>query len=264
MKVSVITINYNNAIGLKRTLSSVESQQCRDYELVIVDGGSQDASKEIIENFAKGNPTIQWVSEPDKGIYNAMNKGVKMSSGEYCIFMNSGDCFENKNSLKDCLPYIDGQTDIVSGSAKFDDFKREAPKPEELSLAYFLKDAMNHQSTFIKRKLLLDYPYNEKRKIVGDSEFFFQTMILENASYKQIPVCVSYCETAGESGDLQRSLTERKQAIKELLPSRMSYDVDFIWKYHNPVVIKIGNFLYKRWLRSLYFSFNQWKNRHKQ
>lgn len=252
MKVSIITINYNNADGLMRTLTSIHNQRCQEYEMVIVDGGSQDASKTVIENYVKKHPETKWVSEKDKGIYNAMNKGTRMSSGDYCIFMNSGDCFDNVDSLTDSIPYLDGETEIISGSARFDKYIREAPNPEELSLTFFIRDAMNHQSTYIKRQLLLTCPYNEKRRIVGDTEFFFQSMILNNATYKKIPVCVSLCEPAGESGDLQCSLKERIVAIKELLPPRMAYDVDFIKKYHNPFVLKIGNIAYNSWIRNIY------------
>ena len=252
MKVSIVTINYNNADGLQRTIKSVVNQTCHDYEYVIVDGGSKDRSKRIIEEYANNHHDVIWVSETDNGIYNAMNKGTRMCSGDYCIFMNSGDCFYNENSLMESLPYLDGETEIVSGTVKTDLFSKDAPFPHDLSLTFFVKDAMNHQSTFIKRQLLLDCPYNEKRKIVGDSEFFFKTMILGNASYKQIPVCVSCCEAAGESGDLSRSIEERLVAIKELLPARMEYDVDFIKKYHNPFVLKIGDMAYKGWLRKIY------------
>lgn len=252
MKVSIVTINYNNAEGLQRTLTSIENQRCKEYELVVVDGYSQDQSKQIIEKYAYGHPDTIWVSEKDNGIYNAMNKGTRMSHGEYCIFMNSGDCFNDENSLQDSLLYLDGETEIISGAARFNKFVREAPKPEDLSLTYFIREAMNHQSTFIKRELLLSCPYNEKRRIVGDSEFFFKTMILGNASYRQIPVCVSYCEAAGESGDLSRSIEERMAAIKELLPARMGYDVEFIKKYHNPFVLRIGDLAYKSWFRNIY------------
>lgn len=252
MKVSIVTINFNNAEGLQRTLTSIENQRCKEYELVVVDGDSQDQSKQIIEKYAYGHPDTIWVSEKDNGIYNAMNKGTRMSHGEYCIFMNSGDCFDNVDSLADSIPYLDGETEIISGSARLNKYIRKAPNPEDLSLTFFIRDAMNHQSTYIKRQLLLNCPYNEKRRIVGDSEFFFQSMILNNATYKKIPVCVSSCEPAGESGDLQCSLKERMVAIKELLPPRMAYDVDFIKKYHNPFVLKIGNIAYHSWIRNIY------------
>lgn len=252
MKVSIITINYNNVTGLRRTLESVSCQKACDYELVIVDGGSSDGAQELITEYAASHLNTKWVSEPDNGIYNAMNKGAKMSEGEYCIFMNSGDCFNDDKSLWHSMQYLDGETEIVSGAARFEKFVREAPKSEELSLTFFIRESMNHQSTFIKRQLLLDCPYNENRRIAGDSEFFFQTMILGNASYKHIPVCVSYCEAAGESSDLLKSIEERLIAIKGHLPERMGYDVDFIKKYHNPLILKIGNLAYKGWSRKVY------------
>lgn len=264
MKVSIITINYNNAEGLRRTLHSIASQTNKDYELIVVDGGSSDNSKEIIEESLSEFPANSWVSEKDNGIYNAMNKGVRMSKGDYCLFMNSGDCFFADTSLEDSIPYLNDTTEIVSGAVKTDKFSKDAPKAEDLSLSFFIKDSMNHQSTYIKRELLLKFQYNESRRIVGDSEFFFQTLILHNATYKQIPVCVSYCEAAGESGDLSRSMQERFKAIKDLLPVRMASDVDFIAKYHNPIIISIGNLLYKRTLRRLFFDFNRLRERIKR
>ena len=105
MKVTVITINYNNLHGLKRTIPSVLSQTCDDFEYIVVDGGSTDGSKEYIES-QKG--IDQWVSEKDKGIYNAMNKGISMAHGEYCIFMNSGDHFFSTYSLENAYKELDG------------------------------------------------------------------------------------------------------------------------------------------------------------
>ena len=96
MKLSIITINYNDAIGLQKTLNSTISQLCIDFEHVIVDGASPDNSVEVIENYAAeasvNGIKVTWVSEKDKGIYNAMNKGIKMASGEYIQILNSGDC----------------------------------------------------------------------------------------------------------------------------------------------------------------------------
>ena len=96
MKLSIITINYNDAIGLQKTLNSTLMQTCTDFEHVIVDGASPDNSVEVIEKYAaeasaKGIK-VTWISEKDKGIYNAMNKGIKMASGDYIQILNSGDC----------------------------------------------------------------------------------------------------------------------------------------------------------------------------
>ena len=99
MKLSIITINYNNARGLERTIKSVICQTFTNYEYIIVDGGSTDGSLEVINKYA--DHISKWVSEPDEGIYNAMNKGTRMASGEYFNYMNSGDCFCDAHVLED-------------------------------------------------------------------------------------------------------------------------------------------------------------------
>ena len=97
MKFSIITINYNNCEGLRRTIESVVNQTCHDFEYIIIDGGSTDGSVDVIKQYA--DQIDYWVSEPDKGIYNAMNKGVAVAKGEYCLFLNSGDSLHNNSAL---------------------------------------------------------------------------------------------------------------------------------------------------------------------
>ncbi len=105
MKLSIITINYNDAVGLQRTLDSVRSQTFTDYEQIIVDGGSTDGSVDIIKSLIANSEwltahPLKWVSEPDKGVYDAQNKGIAMATGEYCFFLNSGDIFCNDTVLE--------------------------------------------------------------------------------------------------------------------------------------------------------------------
>ena len=90
MKLSVITINYNNAEGLAKTMDSVFRQRFSDFEYIVIDGGSTDGSKDLIVN--NQDKIAYWCSEKDSGIYNAMNKGIREASGEYLLFLNSGDC----------------------------------------------------------------------------------------------------------------------------------------------------------------------------
>ncbi len=91
MKLSIITVNLNNKDGLQKTIDSVISQTFKDFEWIVIDGGSTDGSKELIEKYS--DYISYWVSEPDKGIYNAMNKGIKVAKGDYLEFLNSGDIF---------------------------------------------------------------------------------------------------------------------------------------------------------------------------
>ena len=111
MTYSIITVNYNNYEGLRRTIKSVVCQTYKDYEYIIIDGGSTDGSAELIRQYT--DHLTFWVSEPDKGIYNAMNKGVAHANGEYLNFMNSGDCFYDENVLQTLKAHLD--SDIVEG-----------------------------------------------------------------------------------------------------------------------------------------------------
>ncbi len=113
MRYSIITINYNNRDGLRKTIESVVNQSCRDIEYIVIDGGSTDGSVEVIEEYA--GKIDYWVSERDKGIYNAMNKGLAQAHGEYLNFMNSGDCFHDNDVLIN-LPQ-DADEDIIFGKA---------------------------------------------------------------------------------------------------------------------------------------------------
>ena len=97
MKISVITVNRNNREGLRKTLESVAAQTVRPFECIVIDGASTDGGAALLTEFA---PVISWsVSEPDKGIYNAMNKGISHATGDWCLFMNSGDCFASDTVL---------------------------------------------------------------------------------------------------------------------------------------------------------------------
>src|SRR5574344_2795323 len=92
-KFSIITINRNNKNGLEKTTKSIISQLFTDYEFIVIDGGSTDGSADVIRKYA--THITYWISEPDKGIYNAMNKGITHAYGDYLNFMNSGDCFHS-------------------------------------------------------------------------------------------------------------------------------------------------------------------------
>ena len=118
-KLSIITINYNNALGLKKTMSSIEKQTWKEFEYIMVDGNSTDGSLEVMKTF--NYIGLNYISEPDSGIYNAMNKGIKMAKGKYLLFLNSGDVLENENVLKNVLQYFNDDYAILSGNIIFDE-----------------------------------------------------------------------------------------------------------------------------------------------
>lgn len=113
MKLSIITINYNNQDGLQKTIDSIVSQSFKDYEWIVIDGGSNDSSREVLERYC--DHFTYWCSEPDRGIYNAINKGLEYATGEYIQFLNSGDWLYSKDVLEKAFSIIDGKNDIYYG-----------------------------------------------------------------------------------------------------------------------------------------------------
>lgn len=217
MKFSVITINYNHKEGLNRTIESVIYQTNTDYEFIIIDGGSNDGSVEAIQKHAE--KITYWVSEKDNGVYHAMNKGVTHAHGDYCIFMNSGDCFHSPKALEAVAEY---KEDIICGQVST--FPSGHHKPT-ITLVDLMRISLPHQAMFIKRELLVKHPYDEKYKILSDWKFCIEALILDNCSFRNIEVVLSDYESGGISANSNGLLPiERDQILKELLPPRITAD----------------------------------------
>lgn len=220
MKFSIITINYNNCEGLKKTITSVIEQNYKDYEYIIIDGGSTDGSVDVIKKYDQF--ISFWVSEKDAGIYNAMNKGIRHSTGDYLNFMNSGDTFFGSDILKKMETQL-GNYDIVVGKEFHQDpITGETAStflPSRLSMATFVVSYLPHQSGFIRRSLLESMPYDESLRIVSDWKFYMYQVVYNESSIKLIDLIISKREQNGISnanGDL--NYKEREQVIKEMLP----------------------------------------------
>ncbi len=191
-KISVITINYNNNFGLVKTIQSVIHQPLFNevVEYIIIDGGSNDGVIETIEKFQ--DSIHYWVSEKDEGIFHAMNKGLQKVTGEYVIFMNSGDVF--------CKNLIDRQfieclnTELVYGNyfIECESPKKFYKQTESIDFAYLLGKTICHQSLFIKREFCLKYPFEYDFNIIGDWIQLFRIMKNENPSVKHLnkSICV--------------------------------------------------------------------------
>ena len=167
MKLSIITVNLNNKDGLEKTFNSIISQTFKDYEWIVIDGGSTDGSKELIEENA--NYFSFWVSEPDKGVYHAMNKGLSHVNGEYVNFMNSGDVFYDNNTLVNVFnESLEG--DMVYGDwlTCKDGKTYYFQAPNKVTLDFFYDNNICHQAMFIKSLILKKEGYDESFKIVAD------------------------------------------------------------------------------------------------
>lgn len=248
MKVSIVTINYNNIEGLKKTLTSVAEQSYRDIEHIIIDGGSTDGSVEAIKEYVLANPTIdpfckhtiKWVSEKDNGIYNAMNKGIRKAEGAYVQILNSGDILaaldvteriinEVENAEYPAVLYgnmlksYDGRTiikkDTCGGAGAVDSF------------LYFYKGTLNHDCAYIRRDLFDKYGlYNEEMKICSDWEWYVKAIALggEKAVYTDIDVTIfdmnGVSESHGKNAELINK--ERREYLEKILPATVLHDYD--------------------------------------
>lgn len=230
-KLSIITINYNNKKGLKETFDSVIIQAFTDFEWIIIDGGSTDGSRELIERYQ--DHFVYWCSEPDKGIYNAMNKGIAHSKGEWLLFLNSGDCIWDKTILDNIFSQ-EYTSDILYGDVVYTssngDFK--VSFPSELTLSYILQMFISHQSSLYRRELFNTTPYNESFKIVSDWLFHIQ-MILQNKKFEYLPYVLTKCDHNGVSVNYEQlNKAERLRAIELFLPDPIKRDMDFINTYN--------------------------------
>lgn len=221
VKLSIITINFNNLKGLEKTMKSVLAQTFIDYEYIVIDGGSTDGSEEYI---AKNTEKLTyWISEKDKGIYEAMNKGILKANGEYLLFLNSGDYLLNDNSIPKIFESSEGQ-DIIYGSLIIDYNGEQvvATYPDKLNFSYFLSNTLPHQSSFIKRSLFNSVGlYNEKFKSTSDWEFFIKAICKYNATYKYIPITLSVFHNDGISSKPENQewiKADKKEALKNHFP----------------------------------------------
>lgn len=226
MKISIITINYNNANGLKETIQSVANQTCNSIEYIVIDGASTDGSDEVISDF-KNHITIA-IIEPDTGIYNAMNKGIKNATGDYLLFLNSGDILFQADSIEKALEHS-LNCDLVSGNMLYDNkgVKKDWIPADKLDFALFYHDSIPHPSTFIKKTLfdLVGY-YDETLSIVSDWKFFFLAYCKFNCSYKHIDVLVAEFREGGISSNSASRpilIKEREDVIEQNFSAFVPY-----------------------------------------
>ena len=246
MKLSIITITYNNAEGLRRTIQSVQSQTFRDFEHIIVDGGSTDESVEIIRNYADeqairlkcykairqencnaDNLTslpIIWISEPDKGIYNAMNKGIRLANGEYLLFLNSGDCLVCESTLSNFVDCILMEDIIYGNNLQIcsDGNMRKVEYDRYVTGKTLFNHTIPHQASFIKRSLFDSIGlYSEDLRFGSDWEFYLKALFYHNCSFRFVDIDVCLFDMTGISTDpnlTQEMLAERNFVLQRIIP----------------------------------------------
>ncbi len=232
MKYSIITINFNNKNGLRKTIESVIRQTCRDFEYIVIDGGSTDGSIEVLKDYDEH--ITYWISEPDKGIYNAMNKGIAIATGEYLNFMNSGDCFYASNVLENVSKYNYDTDFIVGKDYHFNEKLQKGHasiQPPRTTMIHFFVATLDHQSSFIRRNLFIDSPYDEKYRLVSDWIFFTEKIVKEQKQVQFIPEIICRREEGGISEQQQeKNKIEINDYLHFFLPSGVYEDYSTLSK----------------------------------
>ena len=214
MKLSVITICYNSQNSIKNTIESVENQTTNEFEYIIIDGGSTDGTLDIIK---KHNSVDKIISEPDNGIYEAFNKGIKNASGEIIGVLNSDDTFYDENSLKTIADAFDDETECVFADLIYTNYKNEIKriwKGSPFKRDLFKKGWMPAHQTFYCRKSVYEKYglFDESYKIAGDFELMLRFLEKRNIKSKYIPKTLVNMKIGGVSN---RSIKSKIDILKE-------------------------------------------------
>lgn len=241
MTLSIITINWNNASGLEKTISSVAAQTCMEFEYVIVDGVSTDGSVDVIKNHESEIAHLQWVSEPDTGIYNAMNKGIRMATGDYIQILNSGDMLANPNVVQKMCKALEAKAypeimygnmikDSVNGK-KIRDKGFAGRKPTMID---FFHSTLNHDPAYIKRSLFEKFGYyREDLPITADWRWYVEAIPFGGVEPVYVDIDVTIFDMTGVSEtQLAKREQERDEELQRILPLGVYQDYK---NYHFPM-----------------------------
>ena len=227
MLISIITINLDNATGLERTIASVLGQTGPDIDYIVIDGASSDGSREILDRYA---PRLSYsVSEKDGGIYQAMNKGIAVARGEYCLFLNSGDWLVSDTIISDVTEQLSEKKDIYYANLLVSDGvrHREGKYPPQLDVDYFVSDTISHQNSLIRTQFLKDSGmYREDFQIAADWFFFLDAIYHRHASFKYLDTHIAYYFFEGRSNSPRFEVIKKREhelgiraAFGEVAPS---------------------------------------------
>jgi len=230
-RVSIITVCYNNYSGLKRTMASVVRQNYANFEWIIVDGCSQDNTLELLDEIRQCDIVCKVLVEADNGIYDAMNKGIDLAQGDYCLFLNSGDYFYNSSVLADVQRFL--VADIIVGEMQ----EIHPLRPErnrikswekrKLNRSFFYNRTLPHQATFIRRNLFSLYgPYETRFKIKGDHDFFARVCLAPEVRLLSASVCVSVYFVDGVSSQMKNSVLDN---VEKSMVHKRNFSKMYLW-----------------------------------
>ncbi|GAB1309286.1 glycosyltransferase family 2 protein [Urechidicola sp. KH5] len=224
-KISIITINLNDKIGLEKTIKSVVSQTYISLEFLIIDGASTDGSLDVIETQKEHIHCL--ISEKDSGIYNAMNKGIQRAKGDYLLFLNSGDILTSNTAIEDFVTHTNFNGDIIYGDYKFK--KGEKIYPDTLTPFYFLRTSLPHQSTFFKKEVFETMGlYDESLKIASDRAFYIKSFLSNQIKFQHVNYALTLFDLEGLSNNAKHLEIKRKEDTRIFKEYYGSFYNDYI------------------------------------
>lgn len=240
---SIIVVTYNNAEGLRQTLQSIRRLDYTDREVIVIDGASRDTTPTVIAD-NRDLITVA-VSEPDSGIYNAMNKGIRHATGDYVVFMNAGDLFAGKDVLGLVCQH-DG--DIILGGETYGGTVRMV-KPQ-MTLYDILSIGLNHQAVYYRREILQKYGFDESYKLIADLKSVVEPLVKEQVSVSCITEILAVCEGGGVSKQRWRdTIIENRRLIEEVMDPFHKADYARFARINNKM---IDDFIVLSYFRSLF------------
>lgn len=256
--ISVITITYNCFEGLCKTFTSITSQTYKNIEYIVIDGESQDDTVNFLH--ANTDKISYWVSEKDGGIYDAMNKGTLAATGDWIIFMNSGDKFFAEDTLAKVVEYIDDSIDVIYGGVEFivnDRYGERTYQRQPHNLSIIWREIPTcHQSVFVKRELQVKYPFNTSLTWCADHEFLAK-LYTAGYCFREIPIVVSkFDASGGGSRNLLSFTRERWYICRQYFGKSFEKDWYFINEYkgfwlQKNIISKIRELLPSQWVIAL-------------
>jgi glycosyltransferase involved in cell wall biosynthesis len=241
MNLSIITINYNDAAGLAQTMQSVLNQRDATFEYLVIDGGSTDGSVEVVQSQAA--KLAYWVSERDQGIYDAMNKGITRATGDYLLFLNSGDLLATSTTLHHCLQELTRQpaVDVLYGNVLLIDPAQHIQNagswryPDKLTLSFFREQTLNHQASLVRKSLFEEFGlYPVQHKLAADY-WLYLTCMLHNKRFCHLDAFLVNYDRGGLSAtnSYQRYVAEMQAIWKSLVPPYAQELVDENYQLHD-------------------------------
>lgn len=266
VKISIITAVYNEVKTVEQMISSIVNQNYPNIEYVIVDGGSTDGTVSIIEKYASSY-NVKWVSEPDQGLYDALNKGVQMATGDYIEIIGADDAIVSADIISQVVREMNPNTDVFAGQVWYvdEDSKKQSPYTNaSMRKRSTYRGGMSpHAAMFVRRELLLRYPFDTSYRIAGDYKFFLQCYYDEKVQIQYSDIMVAFFATSGLSSDVESAWREEKRLYSELGRSLRSYNsADSSWLARMMKYLLIVTRLFVP-IRRIWRFFNirlRWKN----